>query len=299
MNKENAEEIIDYVVTKTKPRWITWIYVSYSKLDEILIPRGYEQGGFSAAEFFELLKDNRITSIRDLGSILENYKGEKKYSREEKGSLESPFYRDLKIGIYHDYGKAFYKCVEVFLRGGFGKPGGMFWQKLWQMLICSHHLKQNYNSSFKFYLKKQYCKFKNISKISDKDFCNITPNDWKQFIEKAYPWDELYGIGENVFDYLVRDIEEFKFAKDSFKLDAANSHFFKVTGISELFESDSRDCIIKFLKELNLDHKYSVKEINAGIYTYCSETEKENYGFCRNIEKCTECKVYLICEKNL
>lgn len=298
MNKENAEEIIDYVVTKTKPRWIMWIYESISKLDEILITRGYEQGGFSAAVFFELLKDNRITSTRDLGSILENYKGEKKYSRKEKGSLESPFYRDLKMGIYHDYGKLFYKCVERFLKEGLGNPGGMFWQKLWQMLVCSRHLKENYHSSFKFYLKNKYCEFKNISKISDEDFCNITPYDWKQFIEKAYPWDELYGIGENVFDYLVRDIKEFKFAEHSYKLDAANSHFFDVTGISELFESDSRGCIIKVLKELNLEHKYSLKEINTGIYAYCSDTEKENFGFCKDMEKCTECKVNSICEKN-
>jgi len=299
MNKENAEKIIDYVATRTKPRWKEWIYMSYSKLDEIFIPRGYEQGGFSAPAFFELLREKKIASIRDVGSILDNYQGGIKYSRERKGSLESPFYQDLKRGVHGNNGIVFYRCVNKFLNDAVGNPGGWFWVKLWQMLICSHHLKQDYNSSFKFYLKKQYCKFKNISKISDTDFCNITPNDWRQFMEKAYPWDELYGIGENVFDYLVRDIKEFKFAKDSFKLDAANIHFFKITGISELFESDSRDCIIKFLKELNIDHKYSVKEINAGMYTYCSETEKENYGFCRNIEKCTECKVYSICEKNL
>jgi len=299
MNKENAEDIIDYVVTKTKPRWIKWIYESYSKLDEILITRGYEQGGFAAGLFFKILGNKDIANIMKLGSILERYKGEDKYNREEKGSLKSPFYRDLARGIYHDYGKAFYECVEKFSLHPDGNQGFMFWMKLWQMLVCCRHLKQNYQSSFRFYLKKKYSDYIKISEILDKDFFNITLEDWKKFLKKTTPWNELYGIGDNVFDYLVRDIKEFDFNKESFKLDAANKHFFKTTGISKLCDIQKRDNVIKFLKELNLKHKYSIKEINTGIYIYCSDTEKENFGFCRNMEKCTECKVNSICEKNL
>jgi len=298
MKKENAEEIIDYVVTEAKERFSNWKYESYSNLDKIFIPRGYEQGGFAASIFFGLLEKKKIATVNCLGSILESYTGEKKYSRNEKGSLESSFYYDMKNGLYNVYGKKFYRCVDEFLNKSLGNPGGWFWVKLWQMLICCRHLKEDYRSSFKFYLKKKYCEFKNIPNISDRDFCNIDSDDWERFKKEAPPWEELYGIGENVFDFIVGDIKEFKFNEDSFKLDAANMHFLNVTGISKLLRIQSRDSIIGFLKELNLKHQYSVREINTGIYTYCSETERENYGFCRDRKKCEECGVNEICEKN-
>ena len=297
MNKEKAERLIDFVVTETKPRWSEWIYESYSNLDEIFISRGYEQGGFAASIFLDLLKEKMIGTIKELGSILESYKGEEKYSRHEKGSLENPFYCDLKGGLYNINGRKFYKCVDDFLNKSLGNPGGWFWVKLWQMLICCRHLKEDYRSSFKFYLKKKYCEFKNIPNISDRDFCNIDSDDWERFKEEAPPWEELYGIGENVFDFIVGDIKELKFSENSFKLDAANMHFLNVTGISKLLRIQSRDSIIRFLKELNLKHQYSVREINTGIYTYCSETEEENYGFCRDRKKCEECGINEICEK--
>lgn len=49
----------------------------------------------------------------------------------------------------------------------------------------------------------------------------------------------------------------------------------------------------------NIDLPFSLREINKGIYTYCSKTESENYGFCRNQNKCKMCNVQNICEMNL
>jgi len=299
MNKEFAEKIIDYVVTATKPRWITWTSVDYSNLDEVFIPRGYEQGGFAATVFYDLLEEKKISPIKELGSILENFSGENKYIRQVAGSLGGTFYRDLNRGVFSERGKAFYECVEAFLNNPRGKAGFMFWMKLWQMLICTRNLKLNHQSSFKRYLKNKYCRYKNLIDIEDTDFFNILSDDWQQFMEKAYPWDELYGIGDNVFDFLIRDVKEFKFAKDSFKLDSANIRFFEVTGISKLVDISNKYKIVQFLKRLKLEHNYQVREINTGIYTYCSDTERAFSGFCRNREKCKECQVNRWCERNL
>jgi len=298
MNKVIAEEIINYVVSKTEPLWNQWINLSYSNLDEIFMKSAYEQGGFAAWAFYDLLISEGINSINDLGNILELYKGEKKYLRIEKGSLESPFYLDLKAGLYGVYGKKFYNCADKFLNEKLGNPGAFFWVKLWQMLVCCRDLKQNYHSSFKYYLKKKYSDFINIPVVSDNDFYNVDNNNWERFKKEACPWDELYGIGDNVFDYLVRNIEEFKFNRDAFKLDSANIHFFNVTGIAKLFDINNKVSLIKFLKGLKLEKNYNLKEINTGIYSYCSETEREKFGFCRSKEKCVECGVNSICKKN-
>jgi len=297
MNKKNAETIINYVVSTTKPLWKNWINLSYGDLDKIFMKTAYEQGGFAAMAFYELLKEEGISSIDDLGLILGNYTGEMKYSRTKKGSLESTFYQELRAGVYGDNGKIFFNCVDRFLREKRGNPGGFFWAKLWQMLVCCRHLKQNYQASFKYYLKKRYSDYKGVPTLSDNAFCDISNIDWEMFKNDTYPWDELYGIGENVFDYLVRNIKEFKFSKGSFKLDSANNLFFERTGISGLFDNklDDREAVIKFLSELNT--KYTLREINTGIYSYCSETERENFGFCRNRNRCDECGVNSICDK--
>ncbi len=298
MNKEKTETIINYVVSTTKPLWKNWINLSFDDLDKIFMKTAYEQGGFAATAFYELLEEKEIASIYDIGLILSNYSGEIKYSRPEKGSLFSPFYQGLKSGVYGDNGKIFFNCVDRFLGEKRGNPGGFFWAKLWQMLVCCRHLKQNYQSSLKYYLKKKYSDYIGEPDISDTDFCNISNSDWEMFKKDTYPWDELYGIGENVFDYLVRNIKEFKFSEVSFKLDSANIRFFNVTGISSLFDFENKESLLNFLKELRLKNNYTLREINTEIYSFCSETEREKYGFCRNEEKCIECGVNSICDKN-
>jgi hypothetical protein len=299
MNKEDSEIIINYVVTITKPLWKKWTNQRYSDLDTIFLKIAYEQGGFSAPAFYNLLQERGIGTIDDLGRILENYQGNLKYSRIDKGSLESPFYLDLKNGVHGEPGKTFFKCTEGFLNEKLGNPGGFFWVKLWQMLVCSRKLRQEYQSSFKFYLKKKYYDFISKPIMSDEDFCIIGLTDWERFKKEATPWNELYGIGDNVFDYLVRDIKEFRFSRDAFKFDSTNRHFFRVTGISTLFNLGNKESAIKFLKELRLENAYTLKEVNTGIYAYCSEKEKKIFGFCRDLKKCVECGVNAICEKNI
>ena len=297
MDKEAAAKIIDYVVTVTKPRWQEWIHQRYEDLDDMFITRGYEQGGFQVAIFFDILKSKGIGSIYHLGKILDGYQGERKYSREEKGALEGKFYQDLKEGIYGEEGRKFYESIWEFLKIRKGNPGRNIWQILWWMLVCCRDLKNNYRASFKYYLKQKFAEFREVDTISDEAFCNITPQEWREFVKRKPPWNELYGISNNTFNYIIRDVDEFEFNKEAFKLDSANLYFLEVTGIRKAFDLKNEENIMAFLKTLGL--KYSINEINSGIYTYCSESEKSSFGFCRNKERCLECKVYEYCERKI
>jgi len=291
MDKRKAKRIINYVVKKTKKRWKEYD-VDWRDIDKVFISRGYEQGGFECWEFAEQLKKYGILSINIIGKILEKRKYNVKYDRKFAGSLSSNLYKKMKRGEYGIEGRKFYKSVEDFE----GNRGAWFWKELWQMLVCCNYLKNNYNSNFSNFLKRKYCEYKNISEVSDSVFLDISPEDWENFKENKEPWKELYGIGENVFDFIVGDIKQANFVKNSFKLDSANEHFLKITGIYKLIRTLNRENVMKFLKELNLP--YTVREINKGIYTYCSETESQNFGFCRDKRKCNECKIHNICEKN-
>jgi len=297
MNIEKAKTIILYVVEKTKPKWEKYDE-DWDNVDEVFIRRGYEQGGFECWKFAEQLKKHGIFSINSIGQILDNLDKEKcsgkKYDRAFAGSLLKPLYQNMKCGECGAEGCEFYKCVEDFK----GNKGLMFWKLLWQMLVCCNYLKNNYNGSFSNFLKSKYCEFKKISKITDSDFLSISPEDWEQFKKDKKHWKDEYlsGIGENVFDFIVGDIKQAKFVMNSFKLDSANEHFLKTTGISKLIENLNQVNVVNFLKKLNLP--YTIREINKGIYTYCSKTESQNFGFCRNRRKCDECKIYDLCEKN-
>ena len=160
------------------------------------------------------------------------------------------------------------------------------------MLICCNYLKNIYNGSFSYYLKSKFADFKGITDISDEKFRNISVNEWEEFLKKEKPWEELYGVSFNVFDFIMGDVVELKFVINSYKLDSANEHFLQVTGLlkAPLYRND----VIKYLKQLGLH--YTLREINKGLYSYCADTVKE-YQFCHK-EKCTICGINNICEKN-
>jgi hypothetical protein len=293
VNNKNAKKIINYVVENTKVRWQN--YDEYwEKIDEVFLRRGYEQGGFRAGKFAEILRSEGMLSIEKIGLILDNKKDEIGYNRTFAGSFGSPFYRDMESGAYGGEGKKFYNAIKVF-RDEKGRAGAWFWNKLWQMLVCCNYLKNNYDASFSSFLKKKYAEFKQLPQIQDPDFLSITPEEWQKFKRSKKPWNELYGIGENVFDFIMGDIKEAKFVAGSYKLDSANLHFLKITGIAGLLHDINRENVTVFLSGLTLP--YTLREVNKGIYTYCSETEAINFGFCRKMKKCEECAVNDVCEK--
>ena len=291
MDSEKARIIILNAVETTKPLWENF-GEKWKDIDHVFLSRAYETQGFHLYKFVNHLKEHQIYSIRSLGSILDNYNGERKYRRDFSGSIKSPFFNDLKIGIYGKEGENFYKCAKEF-KGSFGSG---YWRNLWWMLVCCHDLKKNFHASFSHYLKMKYATFKRLEEITDDEFIKISIKDWEEFL-KTHPWDELYGVGENVFDYIMGDIEDLKFVKNSYKLDLANEHFLIVTGIFKKNELN-RPKAINFLKSLNLPYK--LREINKGLYSYCAETAADSYGYCRKNrpEKCEECKVNQICEKH-
>ena len=291
MKTQDAIKIIQYVVDETRPRWKLFDE-AWKDVDYNFIWRGYEQGGFAAQNFVKVLNNQGIGSISKIGCILDHYDGDKKYKRDFAGSISSPFYQKMIAGQYGSEGQKFAESIIQFK----GNPGGWFWNKLWQMLVCCNHLKNNYEGSYSYYLKAKYAGYKKVQNVTESDFLSLSPEEWEIFKRVKCPWDELYGIGVNVFDFIVGDIVDANFVKDSYKLDSANIHFLKITGIANLLTNLTREDAIRFLKGLNLP--YTLREMNKAFYTYCSVTEAEHFGFCRELEKCKLCGINNICEHN-
>lgn len=289
LDNEDAREIVRNAVETTKPTWSNWD-VHWEDIDEIFLIRSYEQMGFDNWIFIDLLNKHEL-NIEKIGNILEKIDFERKYNREFAGSLESPLYKNMVNGTYGSEGKNFYQSVKEF-KGG---KGAMYYKLLWYMLVTCNHLQKKYHSSFSHYLKSQYSDYKDLKNISDDEFLKISPNEWEDFKQHKKPWNELYGIGINVFDFIMGDIVELEFVKDSYKLDSANKRFLEKTGICKRTELNHEN-VIKILRNLNLP--YSLREINKGLYAYCSKLQCGKYCFCRYPEKCQECDVEKICEKN-
>lgn len=192
MNLENARKIVLYAVETTEPVWSSY-NVHWDDMDKVFLSRAYEQGGFENWKFISVLDKYQIASIGKVGKILDKYNGIKKYNRELAGSLDAPIYKDMKKGTYGLEGKEFYYSVKEFLSGK-GRAGRSFFQLLWWMLICCNYLKNNYNGSFSYYLKKKFSEFRGSADISDEKFENISVEEWEEFLKKSKPWKELYGV---------------------------------------------------------------------------------------------------------
>jgi hypothetical protein len=304
MDDDIARKIILNAVETTEPTWKQY-GVLWKDIDYIFVQRGYEQGGFNTSEFSELLENEKIFSIEKIGQILNNFDYKQAYNRKFAGGLDKSFYQDLANGQAGIIGEKFYKIVKNFK----GNKGMGYFMQLWRMLICCNYMKNNYNSSFIHFLRAKYTEYKGIDNISDNEFLNISAKEWDGFKKVKKPWNELYGIGESVFDFIMGDLvdeqlNDYEFVKNSYKLDDANIRFLKVTGI---FNEPEHDKVIEFLNKLELP--YTIRQINKGIYSYCSVTALEevkkriyegnpkNHGFCHP-DKCVKCKVNEICEKN-
>lgn len=295
MDTNNARQIITYVVEATKWRWKQYDQ-SWHDIDRVFIQHGYEQGGFHIFKFVPLLEEHGIFTIEGLGSILSKPPIQtNKYDRNYAGSMEAPFYLELKNGKRGSEGSHFYDAVSIFLNNRIGNPGRSFWKTIWQLLVSCHELRRDYDGSFARYLLTEYASFCGKGEVSDDDFLSIGTELWEAFLQKRKPWKCLHGVGENTFDFIVRDIVEANFVMHSYKFDSANRHFFHVTGISDLIEPFDRNGTIRFLRRIELPH--TLPEINKGIYTYCSDTERDNFGYCRSLSRCRECGVSTLCRQ--
>jgi len=296
IDKSVVKEIIQYVVETTRPRWSQWDQ-TWSDVDRIFIRHGYGQQGFEIDNFVPLLEERNIYGIDHLGLVLETFGGPVSYNRQYASLLNSEFYSSLQLGKFGNCGQRLFDSIRVFLEKRLGSRGRAFWKLIWYMLIACRFLRLQYKSSFSYYILEKYRAFSGLKHLSQEDFLSLTENEWHYFLGKARPWSKLYGIGQNVFDFIFRDIVEAEFAKSLFKFDSANKHFLTVTGIADCIVPFERSTTIKFLRELNL--RYFLREINKGIYTYCSLKERDHFGFCRFPSKCKECGVSEICRKKL
>lgn len=141
------------------------------------------------------------------------------------------------------------------------------------------------------------CGYLGNSTVSEAELLSMSPEGWQMFVIKALPYKAIQGVGPNVFDFLMGDMSDACFAKDCFKFDSSNQHFLTVTGISDLIVPFDRDGTIRYIRSLKLP--FTLRETNQGIYTYSSETEAKNYGFCRSAAKCQSCGVKDLCMRRV
>lgn len=295
MDREIARALIEHAVRTTEPRWRQY-GERWANIDEVFLRRGYEQQGFEVFRFLPILKIKGCGTIEALGSI-PRASEVGRYASDLARGLESPFYKALAAGKRGEMGSAFYEAVSEFLQPGKGRKGSGFWMQLWRLLQACRFLKEEHQASFRGYLLARFARFRDEERVDDSALLGLDPASWQAFLSADKPWQPLYGIGRDTFDFIMGDFEEAEFAAESFKFDSANRHYLEVTGISDLIGDLSRDVVIDFLSSLGLDWK--LRQINKGIYTYCSETEASNFGFCRDREDCGRCAVASICARRL
>lgn len=296
MDRTQAKTIILHAVKTTEPRWREYAE-HWKDINEIFIRRGYEQQGFLCSKLTDALEVRGIFSIPKLGSILSRYEVSAKYDREFAGALTAEFYEGLRKGSGGEEGQLFEEAVREFFNKKLGSPGRTFWRLNFYMLQACAYLKEYYSGDFSSFVISKYKAFANKPDITAEDFLKTPVSDWERFLTATKPWTGLKGIGPNVWDFIFGDIVEAYFAEHSYKFDSANQRFLNVTGISRLIAPFEREAATRFIKKLEIP--YTLREINKGIYTYCSKTEKEKYGFCWERVKCESCAVNPICEKNI
>jgi hypothetical protein len=296
MDRATAREIIFTVVEHTK-KWQDKNRDFWPNLDRLFIEKGYEQQGFECHKFIRLLEKRNIWSIQALGKILSRPPSvSPSYEDNFAGSLQKPFYRDLSEGVRGLEGQQFYNSVKEFEEKKVGRTGRFYFKELWHMLVGCQYLYQNYDASFKKYLYLKVAEHMRVPNVTDDDVLQLDGTQWQSFKSAKSPWSPLRGIGENTFDYIFGDFDEAAFSRDTFKLDSANEYFLSITGIDTLIPNIDRDGIITFLRSLDLP--YSLREINRGLYAYCSKTEASHFGFCRSPARCNPCRVNDLCGKH-
>lgn len=295
MDRATAATLIDHAVKTTASRWRQYDQ-HWAQIDRAFVARGYEQQGFQSPKFVELLESRGVGTIAELGRILTDA-DPTKYDRTHAGGVDSPFYALLRDSQRGPVGKAFHDAVVEFLEEKRGKKGSSFWRLLWLMLRACRYLRAEHGSSFGSYLLARYRDHAGRPEATDRDLLGLDVDAWRAFVASTKPWKPLPGVGENVFDFLVGDLAEARFAGASYKLDTANEHFLTVTGIQDLIGSLERQDVIAFLEGLELT--WTLREINKGLYTYCSVTEALHFGFCRSALDCGRCEVRGHCEQRL
>lgn len=294
MDKNKAKCILEYVVKSTEQVWKGYT-LEWSEVDKALITNGFAQGGFDAWRFADQLRTNGMLSIGRIGLVLEGFHHNRSYSREVAGSLSARLYSSMAKGERGEEGRLFLKSVEEFR----GARGQKFWKLMWYILVCCQHLRTHYEGSFSYYIRKKYGEYKSVGLATDAQLLEASVEDWDLF-KRTEPWRELVGVGPNTFDYIFRDIVEANFASSLYKLDSANVKFLEATGLARLIGGIDRERVVSFLRELGL--KYTLAQINRGLYVYCSKMERgeaNEYGFCGRTEDCDRCGVKGICDKLL
>ena len=139
----------------------------------------------------------------------------------------------------------------------------------YSILRNTNMLYNEYDSSFEYFLKKSICS--DNPGISWKKLSEITIEEWNQI----KPWKKLFGIAEDIFFYILRDIKDFKDTK-YLKLDKRNLSYFNKKELwciaGDKVQKNNKTAyeilekINSKIKKKNPEWPYSIGHLNAAIY---------------------------------
>lgn len=148
------------------------------------------------------------------------------------------------------------------------------WKKspYYGILKNSYLLKECYDGSFDVFLRRAADPLA-LDGLQWRDLGAVQDDTWRALA----PWKQLFGVGENIFLYILRDIDfAGSRAKDAFKLDSRNMSFFDGNNLWELAgasESKSNEDAVKIIRVIidrikaeDPEWDYSIADVNAAIY---------------------------------
>ena len=160
--------------------------------------------------YWGILADFGFTEPRNFASVLQQYstgsgahsplRKSERWAEKKSNQLE-PFLEDLAQGKGGTQGQQLYHALQR-TREAQCNLGFLNRKAFYRTLMNCYALSENYEGSYKTFLLRE------LSDILEReatwqDVHASKPEDW----EKTKPWKKLFGMGENIFFYLLRDID--------------------------------------------------------------------------------------------
>jgi hypothetical protein len=241
----------------------------------------YDRSFAEDVSFWAILAWHGFTSPSSYGAILEQYRGANSpYVATSSTWRMEAFLADLKQGASGDIGRRFADALSWVATLNCWLPR---WKKrpYYGLLRNAHLLKTEFAGSFACLLRTAL----NPSAPDAVSWDAIGATAHETWHSIA-PWKRLFGVGENIFFFVLRDIDFGQVrVEGAFKLDSRNAAFFRKHGLwsfGHLDGQQSNENAVAVLRLINdtirssdASWEYTVGDLNAAIYI-AGERERPN-----------------------
>ncbi|GJQ27020.1 MAG: hypothetical protein HBSAPP02_20520 [Phycisphaerae bacterium] len=235
---------------------------------------GYRKNFAGDFSFWAILAKHGFVSIASIGSILDDTSilhSPLKMQSYRKWQMPA-FLDELANGKGGHLGRAFSEAMQDVEKYGCHLPRyrGKFY---YGILRNANLLKNKYDGSFERYLRAKLsagCP----DQVAWEDIGRARPEDWERI--RPNPWKDLFGVGPDIFFYILRDIDFGIKQRDFVKLDNRNARFLDAYDLWSLGYSsrcqtnENARCILLALNNEIRRHvpnwELSISELNFAIY---------------------------------